>query len=65
MARISDDILKRLKEDISLVRLLESQGHQLKKQGKDYITRCPFHEDDTPSLIIILKNNFWNCMGAC
>ncbi|MGB3622332.1 MAG: CHC2 zinc finger domain-containing protein [Ketobacter sp.] len=65
MARFTDEELNRIKQDVSLVRLLESQGHVLKKQGKDYACRCPFHDDATPSLIVSPKTNLWHCMGAC
>jgi len=65
MARFTDEELSRIKQDVSLVRLLESQGHVLKKQGKDYACKCPFHDDDTPSLIVSPKTNLWHCMGAC
>ncbi|MVF14899.1 toprim domain-containing protein [Ketobacter sp. MCCC 1A13808] len=65
MARFTDEELNRIKQDVSLVRLLESQGHSLKKQGKDYACRCPFHDDATPSLIVSPKTNLWHCMGAC
>ena len=65
MARFTDEELSRIKQDVSLVRLLESQGHVLKKQGKDYVCHCPFHDDDTPSLIVSPKTNLWHCMGAC
>jgi len=36
-----------------------------KKQGKDYVMACPFHEDDTPSLVVSPDTNLWHCMGAC
>ena len=65
MARFTDEELSRIKQDVSLVRLLESQGHVLKKQGKDYVCQCPFHDDDTPSLIVSPKTNLWHCMGVC
>jgi DNA primase len=65
MARLPNDLITRLKQDISLVRLMESQGHVLKKQGKDQVTTCPFHDDKTPSLIISPDTNLWHCMGAC
>lgn len=64
MARIPAAELERLKSDISLVRLLESQGYQLQKAGKDYITRCPFHDDDTASLVISPSKNLFNCFGC-
>jgi DNA primase catalytic core len=65
MARFTDEELSKIKQDVSLVRLLESQGHVLKKQGKGYACQCPFHDDDTPSLIVSPKTNLWHCMGAC
>jgi len=65
MARFTDEMIDQLKREVSLVRLMESQGHQPKKQGKDYVMACPFHEDDTPSLVVSPDTNLWHCMGAC
>ncbi len=65
MARLPEDVIERIKSDISLLRLVESQGYQPKKQGKDYAVSCPFHKgDDTPSLIISPKSNLFNCFGC-
>ena len=41
MARLADEVIERINRDVSLVRLAESQGHQLKKYGKDYALSCP------------------------
>ena len=65
MARLAESVIERIKREISLVRLVESQGHRLKKHGKDYALNCPFHEDRTASLIITPKTNLWHCLGAC
>ena len=64
MARLSDADIAKLKDQISLLRLVESQGYQPSRQGKDYVIACPFHEDDTPSLIISPKKNLFNCFGC-
>jgi DNA primase len=65
MARLANDVIERVKSDISLLRLVESQGYQPRKQGKDYAISCPFHKgDDTPSLIISPKSNLFNCFGC-
>ncbi len=65
MARIPADQIERIKNDISLLRLVESQGYQPRKQGKDYAISCPFHKgDDTPSLIISPQSNLFNCFGC-
>lgn len=65
MARIPDDQIERLKQDISLLRLAERQGITLKKHGKDYLGLCPFHDDREPSLVISPDKNLWHCLGAC
>jgi len=65
MARIPNDQLERIKQDISLLRLVENWGLSLKKHGKDYIGHCPFHDDKTPSFVVSPESNLWNCLGAC
>lgn len=65
MARIPESEVERLKRHVSLVRLLESQGHVLVRQGKDWALRCPWHEgDETPSCVITEKTNLWHCFGC-
>lgn len=65
MARIPDGELERLKQTVSLQRLAEARGIELKRHGADLIGRCPFHEDKTPSLVITPAKNLWHCLGKC
>jgi len=65
MARIPEAEITRIKQEVSLVRLVESSGITLKKQGNDYFGCCPFHDDKTPSLSITPSKNEWHCFGAC
>jgi len=65
MTRIPEQEIERLKQEISLERLLESQGIKLKRTGKDLVGTCPFHNDKTPSLVVTPSNNLWHCLGAC
>ncbi len=65
MARIPDVELERLKSDISLLRLVEASGIELHRHGKDWLGKCPFHEDKTPSLVITPEKNLWHCLGQC
>jgi CHC2-type zinc finger protein/Toprim domain-containing protein len=65
VARIPDEVIERLKSEVSVQRLAEARGVVLKKHGADLIGRCPFHEDHTPSLIVTPAKNLWHCMGAC
>jgi DNA primase len=64
MARIADEVIERIKSEVSLVRLVESQGYALQKQGKDFALCCPFHADKTPSCVITPKSNLFNCFGC-
>jgi DNA primase len=65
MARIPEEVIERLKEEVALARLVELAGVELRRQGKDLIGCCPFHEDRTPSLVISPEKNLWHCLGAC
>jgi DNA primase catalytic core len=64
MARIADEVIERIKTEVSLVRLVQSQGYALVKQGKDFALCCPFHADKTPSCVITPKSNLFNCFGC-
>ena len=64
MARISDSEIERLRAEVSLARLIESSGVRLEKRGRDLVGCCPFHADDTPSLVITPEKNLFNCFGC-
>jgi DNA primase len=65
MARIPEQVVERLKAEISVQRLAEARGVAFKKHGNDLIGRCPFHDDKTPSLVVTPVKNLWHCLGAC
>jgi len=64
MPRIPDSEVERLKVEVSLVRLVESSGVKLTKRGGDMVGCCPFHADDTPSLVVSVAKNLFNCFGC-
>ena len=64
MARIPTTEIERLKEEVSVERLAEGAGIALTKSGKDRLGRCPFHDDDQPSLTITPAKNLWHCFGC-
>jgi DNA primase catalytic core len=65
MARIPEAEVERLRSTVNLVRLVESDGHTLKRTGKDWACACPFHEgDNAPSLIVSPDKNLFHCF-AC
>ena len=65
MARIRDEVVERLKEEVDLAELVGRSGVALQQTGKDLVGRCPFHDDDTPSLVVTPAKGLWHCMGAC
>ncbi len=65
MARIPDELLRRIREEVPLERLAESRGVELKRYGVDLIGRCPFHDDREPSLVVTPGKNLWHCLGEC
>ena len=64
MARIPEAEIERLKEAVPVERLVEGSGIDLKKGGKDLLGRCPFHEDETASLVVTPGKNLWHCFGC-
>lgn len=64
MSRIPAEELERLKAQISVERLVESSGVELKAAGKDLLGRCPFHEDREASLVITPGKNLWHCFSC-
>ena len=64
MPRIPDTELERLKNEVSVERLVEASGVELKKAGKDMLGRCPFHDDAEASLVVTPGKNLWHCFGC-
>ncbi|NJL70889.1 MAG: toprim domain-containing protein [Candidatus Competibacteraceae bacterium] len=54
--------LDELKASVDLVALMQSYGVELKVCGKGHHARCPFHDDDKPSLSVTGK--LWQCFGC-
>jgi hypothetical protein len=65
VARVPEAELERLKAEVSVQRLAEARGVDLRRHGADLIGLCPFHEDHEPSLVISARKNLWHCLGAC
>ncbi len=37
---------------------------ELKRSGSNYLGRCPFHDDSTPSLSVSEQKQIWKCFGC-
>jgi DNA primase len=58
---ISDDIKAR----IDIVDVVADYVPDLKRTGKNYHARCPFHQENTPSFVVFPDRQTWRCFGAC
>jgi DNA primase len=39
-------------------------GLEPKRAGKEWVVRCPFHDDRTPSLSINQSKGVWHCFSC-
>src|SRR5208282_210875 len=64
MPRIPETDLERVKHATDLLALVRSRGVELKKHGsKDWIGRCPFHNDQSnPNFIVSPDKGLFHCM---
>ena len=49
---------------IDIVELVESEGIPLRRQGRELVGLCPFHDDRQPSFAINPDKQVWHCF-AC
>ena len=54
-----DDLLVR----VDIVDLIDSHV-PLKKTGANYVARCPFHDEKSPSFSVSRKKQFYHCFGC-
>jgi len=50
------------KPDIMAV--MEREGIELKRRGRDFWAPCPFHDDKTPSFKVNIEHQRWHCWGC-
>ena len=55
-----DDQKLLIKEATDLVRLI-GQDLALKRQGREFVALCPFHDDQRPSLTIVPQKQIYHC----
>ena len=64
MARIPQETIDELKQQVDLLTLVRAHGVELKRSGKNWKGLCPFHDDHDPSLVITPHKHLWNCLGC-
>lgn len=57
----SFDAKEQVRQAIDIVDLLGKYNMQLRRQGRSYVTHCPWHDDSRPSLQINPERQSWKC----
>ena len=57
----TDDIKAR----VDLIDVVADYVPDLKRSGRNYHARCPFHQENTPSFVVFPERQTWRCFGAC
>ncbi len=63
MARIPDRFIDDLLARVDIVEVIESRV-PLKRAGRDYTARCPFHDERSPSFSVSPAKQFYHCFGC-
>jgi DNA primase len=63
MARIPDAFIDDLLARTDLVELIGARV-PLKRQGREYSARCPFHDERSPSFTVSPIKQFYHCFGC-
>ena len=63
MARIPQGFIDEVLERTDIVALVDARVG-LKKAGREYQARCPFHDENTPSFTISPAKQFYHCFGC-
>lgn len=60
---VSDEILNRIRERVSIVELVSEQV-TLKRSGRNHSGLCPFHSEKTPSFFVREEEGTFHCFGC-
>jgi DNA primase len=60
---IPDDVVDEVRSRADIVEII-GEHVPLKRSGKDFKGRCPFHEERTPSFYVVPSKGFYKCFGC-
>ncbi len=60
---IPNDKIEEINQNADIVEVI-GDFLDLKRRGRNYITRCPFHEEKTPSFNVSPDRNIYKCFGC-
>ncbi|WP_061994963.1 DNA primase [Clostridium sp. ATCC 25772] len=60
---ISEEVIQRIKDEADIVDII-SEKISLKRAGRNFIGRCPFHNENTPSFTVSPDKQIYKCFGC-
>ena len=60
---IPDNVVDEVRARADIVEII-GEHVALKRAGKDFKARCPFHEERTPSFYVVPSKGFYKCFGC-
>ena len=63
VGRIPQQFIDELVSRVDIVDVIDSRV-PLRKAGRDYVARCPFHEEKSPSFTVSPAKQFYHCFGC-
>jgi DNA primase len=61
--RLHPDTVDQVRQSVDIVEVV-SEHVVLRKQGRDFVGSCPFHEDKSPSFSVSSSKQFYYCFGC-
>lgn len=61
--RIPQDFIDDLTSRLDIVEVIDAHV-ALRKAGREYVARCPFHDEKTPSFTVSPEKQFYHCFGC-
>src|SRR5690349_23392424 len=61
---IPEETIARVRESVNLVELVRENVPGLKKAGRNFRARCPFHQERTPSFNVNPEMGVFKCFGC-
>lgn len=61
--RIPEELIEKIRSENEITEVIEEYV-QLKKQGKNYLGLCPFHNENTPSFSVAKDKQIFHCFGC-
>ena len=60
---VTEEVIYKIKSETDIVSLI-SEFVELKKSGSNFIGKCPFHNDKSPSFIVSPEKRIFRCFGC-